>query len=225
VKKSRKLRGIGLGLLILGGLTTGCSYLPKGRADFEVRVKEQGIASWYGDSFHGQLTANGETYDEGALTGAHRTLPFGTVVKVTNAANGLQIRIRINDRGPYISGRILDMSYAAATELELVDTGIAPVSLEVIGVERERPPLIDLPGTWRALGALIRKTDLREMEDAPAVRSHLPAHPLSANLRALATPSRRRSPWDLALERRLRREADSRASDLGEEGNAEMELS
>ena len=223
MKIGMKWSGIGLGLLAVGGLSAGCSYLPKGRADFEVRVKEQGIASWYGDGFHGQATANGETYNEGALTGAHRTLPFGTMVKVTNAANGLQVKIRINDRGPYVGGRILDMSHAAASELDLLGSGVTPVSLEVVGEERDS--LIDLRGTWRALSGLIRKADAAEHQDSTHVPSRPHVHKLLANFDAVAPYPRRVSPWDIALERRLRREADPKASDSGEEGNSETELS
>jgi rare lipoprotein A len=99
----------------------------------DVGVKDRGIASWYGQYFHGWLTASGEIYDMEALTAAHRTLPLGTVVRVTNIANGQQIRVRINDRGPYVHGRVLDLSHAAARALDMVRDGISPVQLEVVG--------------------------------------------------------------------------------------------
>ena len=96
-------------------------------------IKEQGMASWYGAYFHGLATASGEIFDMEAFTGAHRTLPLGTVVRVTNVLNGMQVRVRINDRGPYVNGRVLDLSLAAARQLGMVEHGVAAVHLEVIG--------------------------------------------------------------------------------------------
>lgn len=110
-----------------------CTCLPKGQADLDVGMKERGIASWYGEDFHGWVTASGEIYDMESLSGAHRTLPLGTVVRVTNVENGKQIRVRINDRGPYVNGRILDLSYAAARKIGMAEGGLSAVSLEVIG--------------------------------------------------------------------------------------------
>ena len=112
-----------------------CTCLPKGVSDMDVGIKDRGIASWYGQDFHGWLTASGEIYDMEAMTAAHRTLPLGTVVRVTNIANGQQSTVRINDRGPYLNGRVLDLSHAAARALGMVHDGISPVQLEVIGHE------------------------------------------------------------------------------------------
>jgi len=114
-------------------LVTACTCLPKGKADLDVGMKQRGIASWYGSDFHGWLTANGEIYNMRAMTGAHRTLPLGTVVRVTNVKNGKQVRVRINDRGPYVNGRIIDLSYAAAQKLGMMEDGVAAISLEVVG--------------------------------------------------------------------------------------------
>ena len=108
---------------------SGCSVIPKGAADLDVGIKERGIASWYGGGFNGQPTASGEIYDMEALTGAHRTLPLGTVLKVTNAENGRQVQVRINDRGPYVNGRIVDLSYAAARRLGMIENGTSAVQL------------------------------------------------------------------------------------------------
>lgn len=91
-----------------------------------------GVASWYGKDFHGKKTANGEIYNMYDLTAAHRTLPFGTVVRVTNLENGKSVQVRINDRGPYIHGRLIDLSYAAAKKLDFVQYGTAQVRLQVI---------------------------------------------------------------------------------------------
>ncbi|HTY07708.1 MAG TPA: septal ring lytic transglycosylase RlpA family protein [Candidatus Edwardsbacteria bacterium] len=89
-----------------------------------------GLASYYGKEFHGRRTASGETFDMHALTAAHRTLPFGTVVKVTNDANGKSVQVRINDRGPFVADRIIDLSYAAAKAIGLLSVG--PVRIEVV---------------------------------------------------------------------------------------------
>jgi len=90
------------------------------------------VASWYGPGFNGHLTANGEVYDQEALTAAHRTLPFGTVLRVTNLNNGRQVEVRINDRGPFVDGRGIDLSHGAALALGMESQGVAPVAIEVI---------------------------------------------------------------------------------------------
>lgn len=93
-----------------------------------------GISSFYGPDFHGKLTANGETYDMYGVTAAHKTLPLNTVVKVTNLANGKSLTLRINDRGPYVAGRILDCSYGAAKKLGFVNRGTTKVRIVVVEV-------------------------------------------------------------------------------------------
>jgi rare lipoprotein A len=93
---------------------------------------EEGVASWYGAPFHGRRTSNGETYDMHEMTAAHRTLPFGAVVRVTNLRNGKQTEVRINDRGPFVANRVIDLSEAAAQAIEMVGPGTAPVRLEII---------------------------------------------------------------------------------------------
>ena len=94
---------------------------------------EEGNASWYGEPFHGRRASNGEIYDMYKLTAAHRTLPFETMVRVTNLSNGKSTTVRITDRGPFVDNRIIDLSLAAAREIELVGPGVAPVRLEVLG--------------------------------------------------------------------------------------------
>lgn len=91
-----------------------------------------GQASWYGPGFYGNSTANGETYRPGSMTAAHRHLPFGTKVRVTNLQNGRSAVVRINDRGPYVGGRIIDLGQGAASVLGVTSTGTAPVRLEVL---------------------------------------------------------------------------------------------
>lgn len=93
---------------------------------------EEGLASWYGVPYHGRQASNGETYDMNKMTAAHRTLPFETVVRVTNLGNGKQADVRIIDRGPFVEGRILDLSLAAARQLDLVRDGVGKVRLELV---------------------------------------------------------------------------------------------
>jgi rare lipoprotein A len=98
-----------------------------------VGYSEQGSASWYGKPFDGRRASNGEIYDMYKLTAAHRTLPFETMVRVTNLNNGKSTVVRITDRGPFVEGRIIDLSLAAAREIESVGPGVVPVRLEVVG--------------------------------------------------------------------------------------------
>lgn len=182
-------------LLACGFAVSACTVLPKGQADLDVSIKERGIASWYGEDFHGWLTANGETYDMEALTAAHRTLPLGTWVLVTNVENGKQVRVRINDRGPYLYGRVLDLSLAGARELDMVDSGVAAVQLEVVGDQGVNPvssaDLLPLPFAVRS---------------AAVDEALFLAQP--RNVRALRT-----LPNDLRRQRRLRRAADVQAAE------------
>ena len=109
-----------------------------------VTLKEMGNmkSSWYGPGFHGRLTANGEVYDQMALTAAHKSLKFGTLLKVTNPRNGKSVIVRINDRGPYIEGRDLDLSKAAAKELGLMRRGVARMKVEEIRVDGLNSPIV-----------------------------------------------------------------------------------
>ena len=91
-----------------------------------------GISSFYAEDFHGKLTANGEVYDMYGLTAAHKTLPLNTICRVTNQSNGKSLILRINDRGPYVKGRILDCSYGAAKKLDFINQGTTNVKIEVI---------------------------------------------------------------------------------------------
>lgn len=94
---------------------------------------QQGIASWYGNDFHGKKTSNGEIFDMHAISAAHKTLPLGIYARVTNLNNGKKLILRINDRGPYVKDRVLDLSCAAARELGYYETGTAPVLIEALG--------------------------------------------------------------------------------------------
>jgi rare lipoprotein A len=97
------------------------------------RHLETGQASWYGRRFHGRTTASGAPFDMNAMTAAHRTLPFGTKVKVTNMANGRAVTVTINDRGPFVRGRVIDLSRGAAAKLDFLDAGVTKVRMEVEG--------------------------------------------------------------------------------------------
>ncbi len=106
-------------------------YYPREEYDYD----ETGIASWYGPGFHGKFTANGELYDQNAMTAAHRTLPMPSLVQVTNLENGRAIRVRINDRGPFAHGRIIDLSKRAAELLGFLNDGTAKVRVQVLEME------------------------------------------------------------------------------------------
>ena len=118
-------------------------------ADFAAGWREEGIASWYGgaDGFEGKPTASGEIYDSSLLTAAHRELPLGTLVEVSSLESGKSVRVRINDRGPFVKGRIIDLSRAAAGRLDLVGPGIGRVRVTLLERGLEPPPL-SLTGLW-----------------------------------------------------------------------------
>ncbi|AQW86455.1 rare lipoprotein A [Campylobacter pinnipediorum subsp. caledonicus] len=112
-------------------------YTINGKTYYPTVVKvgdtQRGIASWYGPNFHGKKTSNGEIFNMYNLTAAHKTLPMNTIVKVTNLNNGKNITVRINDRGPFVSNRIIDLSKAAAEKISMISTGTAPVILDIVG--------------------------------------------------------------------------------------------
>ena len=120
--------GITLSLLLIG-ITTATA-----RKNYEV----QGKASYYADFFHGRLTSNGEIFSQDSLTCAHRTLPFGTYLKVKNKKNGREVIVRVNDRGPFIDGRVIDLSRAAAEQLDMIHAGV--VRVDVVQVEKPTYP-------------------------------------------------------------------------------------
>lgn len=107
----------------------GVRYVPLANAD---GYREEGLASWYGAEEHGGPTSNGETFDMYQPTAAHKTLPLGCFLRVTNKINGKQTIVRVNDRGPFVAGRIVDLSYRSARDLDIVDSGVAPVLIEVV---------------------------------------------------------------------------------------------
>ena len=108
------------------------SLTPQGTASTRHHDLLKGLASWYGGVFNGQTTANGETFDENAMTACHPTLPFGSLVRVVNVTNGRSVIVRITDRGDLAKGRIIDLSKAAAEKLAMTRSGLAPVVLSVL---------------------------------------------------------------------------------------------
>jgi rare lipoprotein A len=143
-------RWIGLLLaLALVGTLTGCASSRR-TAPTHPGYSERGLASWYGPGFHGRFTANGEVYDMNELTAAHRTLPFDTIVEVRNRDNGRRTQVRITDRGPFVRGRIIDLSYAAAKDLQMIGPGVVPVEIRVV---RGAPGGTPDNGFWVQVGA------------------------------------------------------------------------
>ncbi len=128
---------------------------------FAEMYKENVVASFYADKFNGRRTASGEIFDTNGYTAAHKTLPFGTVLKVTNLDNGKSVKVRVNDRGPFVQGREIDVSKAAAMELDMVGTGTAKVSLEI--VDEEEGPAPRTASTGKK--ATVQKVEEEEEED------------------------------------------------------------
>ena len=170
---------------LTGMLFGACSWVPKGDAQFDVGIKDRGVASWYGEQFHGKQAANGEIFNMEALTAAHRTMPLGSVVRVVNLSNGRHIHVRITDRGPYVNGRILDLSHAAAVQLGMEHGGLAYVQVEIVG--QRHPELLQLSEDSRR--SLL-----------PIDVTRVPARPVSS-----LAPFLRVLPSDLLLTRRVRR--------------------
>lgn len=111
-----------------------------------IQYKERGTmrASWYGPRFHGRFTANGEIYNQNAMTAAHKSMKFGTILRITNQRNNKSVIVRINDRGPYIPGRQIDLSKAAAEELDVIKNGVKRLKIEEIIIKGIDNPLVSL---------------------------------------------------------------------------------
>ena len=123
---------------------------------------ESGLASWYGGPYHNRKAANGEIYDMNAMTAAHRTLPLNSVARVTNPGNGKSVVVRITDRGPFIEGRILDLSRAAAIAIDTWRAGVAPVKIEVLST----PKPIDAGGRWAVqIGAFTDRENASRLKE------------------------------------------------------------
>lgn len=127
---------------------------------------EKGLSSWYGPDFHGRKTSNGERYNMYGISAAHRTLPLGSIARVTHMGNGRQVVVRINDRGPFIEPRILDLSYGAARELGMVKEGVAMVTIEVFGTAGANP--FATPAAW-----LVQAGSFAERRNAERLKAKL----------------------------------------------------
>lgn len=137
MRKSYRSAIPALSLLLLLFLTS-CASISQGPRAWEDPSGEQGLASWYGHPYHGRRTSSGEVYDMYQLTAAHREIPLGSWVEVVNLGNGRSLTVRINDRGPFIDGRIIDLSYASAQLLGVVGPGTAPVRVRLTQAPPQR---------------------------------------------------------------------------------------
>src|SRR5258707_5739541 len=146
-------------ILLVASVISGCGHKKRGRLSrtpgppppvsaAKPGDTETGMASWYGHPYHGRAAANGEIYDMEKPTAAHRTLPFGTWVRVTNLANEKSVEVRIIDRGPFVGGRIIDLSHAAAEVIDMVGSGIARVRLDIVSA-----PVVAAAENWYAVQA------------------------------------------------------------------------
>ncbi|MGH8592527.1 MAG: septal ring lytic transglycosylase RlpA family protein [Gammaproteobacteria bacterium] len=129
-----------LAALVMQGCTSQAAVDRSAKTQRQPAFEQLGTASWYGPGFHGKKTANGEIYDQNKLTAAHRSLPLGTEVEVTHVKNGKSVELRVNDRGPYVGGRVIDLSRAAAIELGMKEQGLAKVKIEADSLAKKRAP-------------------------------------------------------------------------------------
>ena len=140
--------------------------------------KQKGIASWYGKDFHGRKTANGEIYDMYAMTAAHKTLPLGTYVRVRNLENNREVDVRLNDRGPFVRGRIIDLSYTSAKKIGLVGPGTAPVEIIALGApaqpwDKTKPPSSYVPVNYTKGNFTIQVGAFQKRENAERLKQSL----------------------------------------------------
>jgi rare lipoprotein A len=152
-------------ILLILSLSWGCALFRREPVPPQIKRAEVGWASWYGGKFHGRRTASGEVYDMYQLTAAHKTLPLGTSVMVTHMNNGKSVEVTINDRGPFVKGRIIDLSYAAAQALEMVEQGVAKVRVEVLEKGPASPPSPEGPFTIQVGSFISRANAVRLLEE------------------------------------------------------------
>ncbi len=146
----RFLTGLGIGAVIAISPPSPIgqpSFLPVCTRPSTHRMCNDGLASWYGEQFEGSETASGEPYDMNALTAAHRDLPLGTQIRVTNLRNHRSLVLRVNDRGPFVPGRLLDVSHAAARLLGFSGRGVARVRIQIVRLPRNLPYRLACPGS------------------------------------------------------------------------------
>ncbi|MCX6561723.1 MAG: septal ring lytic transglycosylase RlpA family protein [Candidatus Aminicenantes bacterium] len=216
MKTSRRhVRPSGLGPLLMASLLglTFCTRLPSPASGPVARsALETGIASWYGPGFQGRATSNREVYDMNEMTAAHRTLPFNTKVLVTNLENGRQVRVRINDRGPFVDDRIIDLSLAAARGLDMVGPGTVRVRLEIL----EAPPAGSAPHYYVQAGAFTVEANAQAL--AAQLKSDYPS------LRVMRTPADGGVYYRVRIPGSGRNEADRIAAALAARGFSALVL-
>jgi rare lipoprotein A len=184
--------------LSLGMFLGACSWVPKGASQLDVGIEDRGVASWYGESFHGKQAANGELFDMEALTAAHRTLPLGSVVRVVNLVNGKHVHVRITDRGPYVNGRILDLSHGAAARIGMLAGGLSMVRVQLVGERRPVALLSSEAMETVSISLLLGREQLGSGVMEFPVSTWGPSNPL------LVYPVRL-PPGDIWIQRRARR--------------------
>lgn len=163
------------------------------RDGLAVGMFQRGLASYYAEKFHGRRTASGERFDMNAMSAAHKTLPFGTLVLVQHLETGKEIRVRINDRGPFVRDRVIDLSKRAARELGMLLSGVAPVKLVILALPKERKPI---PST----GEQKPEHDEESREDLAAPKTESPG---GAPIPTIPFPLRRRLAIQIASYARL----------------------
>jgi len=177
---------------------------------------ESGLASWYGHPYHGRKAANGETYDMDRMTAAHRTLPFGAMVEVENRDNGKSVKVRITDRGPFVDGRVIDLSRAAAQAIDMIGPGTARVRLRVVGYGPAREEPGDSAG-GAAFAVQAGAFSDRDNAEALKKRLELKYHPVRIIEREGS-----KAPWRVLVgEKRTEVEARSLAEDLRDSSGME----
>ncbi len=202
--KSEKVWLLLVVLVLTGfaGCRTHQSYFPEPEGDVQT-----GTASWYGPEFHGKSTSSREIYDMHDLTAAHNTLPLGTYVMVTNLINGRSVTVRINDRGPFVKNRIIDLSYAAAKALDMIGPGTAPVRIEVL--RDVSPPPSGLEFSVQVGSFVVR-------ENALALKKELEKNFAGVYISDFATTTRLF--YRVRLRAKTRQAAEKTAQDLSARG-------
>lgn len=190
---------------------SGCTFFRReGVGPPEIKRVEVGLASWYGKDFHGRKTASGAVYDMYQLTAAHKTLPLGTTVMVTHLNNGRSVTVVVNDRGPFIKGRIIDLSYAAAQAIGMAEEGVAKVRVEVMDKEFIPSPSPEGPFAVQ-VGAFTDRSNASRLVEELQRKGH------DAYIAVLKTPEN--TYYRVRLGKfRTREEAYQLASRLAQEG-------
>jgi rare lipoprotein A len=175
-----------MGLILAFLVMAGCAGGHQQTGPLTSETLQRGVASWYGPSFHGNATANGEPYDMWALTAAHRTLPFGTRVLVQSVDTGKSVTVRINDRGPFIRGRIIDLSYGAARELAMIGKGTENVRLTILDPQ---DPGSDHMSNGRSDGYWVQVGSFTTLAQAVSLQEQLANHYPHIRLKTVDLPS------------------------------------